>query len=36
MQLELLADVHMLLMVEKRIKVGICYKIHKYVKPNNK
>ena len=36
MQLELLGDVHMLLMIEKRIKGGICYKIHKYVKPNNK
>ena len=33
---ELLADVDMLLMVEKGIRGGICHAIHKYAKANNK
>ena len=32
----LLADVDMLLMVEKGIRGGICHAIHKYAKANNK
>ena len=35
-KLELLTDVDMLLMVEKRISGGICHAIHRYAKPNNK
>ena len=35
-RLELLTDVNMLLMVEKRIKGGICHAIHRYEKGNNK
>ena len=31
-----LADVDMLLMVEKGIRGGICHAIHKYAKANNK
>ena len=34
--LELLADIDMLLMVEKGIRVGICHAIHQYAKANNK
>ena len=33
-KLELLTDVHMLLMVEKGIRGGICYAIHSYAKAN--
>ena len=35
-KLELLTDVHMLLMVEKVIRGGICNAIHQYTKDNNK
>ena len=33
---ELLTDIDMLLMVEKRISSGICHAIHRYAKANNK
>ena len=35
-KLELLTDVNMLLMVEKRIKGGMCYAIYRYAEANNK
>ena len=35
-ELELITDVDILLMIEKRIRGGICYAIHKYAKANNK
>ena len=35
-ELELLTDYDMLLMVEERIKSGICHSIHRYAKANNK
>ena len=35
-KLELLADIYMLLMVEKGIRGGICNAIHWYAKANNK
>ena len=35
-KLKLLSDTDMLLMVEKRIRGGICYAIHRYAKANNK
>ena len=35
-KLELLTEVDMLLMVEKRIRGGICHAIHRYAKANNK
>ena len=35
-KLELLTDIYMLLMVEKRIRGRICHAIHKYAKANNK
>ena len=36
LNLELLADIDMLLMVEEGIRGGICHAIHKYAKANNK
>ena len=36
MELELLTDVNMLLMVEKEIREGIYYAIHRYTKANHK
>ena len=35
-KLELLTDVHMLLMVEKGIRRGICHETYRYAKANNK
>ena len=35
-KLELLTDADMLLMVQKRIRAGICHAIHRYAKANNK
>ena len=35
-KLELLTDIDMLLMVEKRVRGGICHPIHEYAKANNK
>ena len=35
-KLELLADIDMLLMAEKRIRGGTCHAIHQYAKVNNK
>ena len=35
-KLQLLNDINMLLMVEKRIRGGICHTIHRYAKANNK
>ena len=35
-KLELLTDVDMLLMVEERIRGGICHAIHRYAIANNK
>ena len=35
-KLELITDVDMLFMVEKRIRGGICHAIHRYAKANNK
>ena len=35
-ELELLSDVHVLLMVEKGTRGGICQAIHRYAKANNK
>ena len=34
-KLDLLADIDMLLMVEKGIRGGICHPIHRYAKANN-
>ena len=35
-KLELLADIDMLLIVEKDIRGGICYAIYRFAKSNNK
>ena len=35
-ELELLADINMLLMVEEGIRGGICHAIHRYAETNNK
>ena len=35
-KLELLTDIHMLLMVEKGVRAGICHAINQYAKANNK
>ena len=35
-ELELLTNINMLLMVEKRIRDGICHAIHRYAETNNK
>ena len=35
-KLELLTDINMLLMIQKRISGGICHAIHWYAKTNNK
>ena len=35
-KLELLTDYDMLLMVEERIRRGICHSIHRYAKANSK
>ena len=35
-KLDLLTDINMLLMVEKGIRVGMCYAIHRYAKANKK
>ena len=35
-KLELLTNVDMLLMVENRIRAGICHAIHRYARANNK
>ena len=35
-KLDLLTDIHMLLMVEKDIRGGICHPIYRYAKANNK
>ena len=34
-ELDLLSDIDMLLMVERRIRGGICHAIHRYGKENN-
>ena len=35
-KLDLLTDIDMLFMVEKRIREGICHSIYQYAKANNK
>ena len=35
-KLDILTDIHMLLMVEKAIREGICHSIYQYAKANNK
>ena len=35
-ELQLFADIEMLLMVEKRVRGGICHAIHQYATANNK
>ena len=36
LKLELITDVDMLLMVEKRIRGGICHSVYRHAKANNK
>ena len=36
LKLQLLTDINMLLMLEKRIRGGICHEIYRYAKANNK
>ena len=35
-ELELITNVHMLLMIQKGIRDGMCHAIHRYAKANNK
>ena len=35
-KLDLLTDIHVLLMIEKVIRGGICHSIYRYTKANNK
>ena len=35
-KLDLLTDIHVLLMIEKVIRGGVCHSIYRYTKANNK